>query len=252
MAKVLIVCGGTGGHLTPGIAIAEALSARGHACTLVVSRKKVDSRLIQNYPSMEFIEAPGAAFSFRPLVFLRFLWMQCCACIFAIHLLSKKKPDLILGFGGFLSAGIALPGFLRGIPFALHEANRVVGRSNRLLSRLADRVFLPVGVQLKGGRAVRILHVGLPLRKEFICMKKEVAREQLGIHPSEKLLVIFGGSQGASSLNEWAQVNCQALAEKGVSIYCLTGLRKELPCEVVSDTDSFGSVRSWFMPFSDT
>jgi UDP-N-acetylglucosamine--N-acetylmuramyl-(pentapeptide) pyrophosphoryl-undecaprenol N-acetylglucosamine transferase len=252
MAKVLIVCGGTGGHLTPGIAIAEELLLRGCACTLVVSRKKVDARLIRNYPNLEFVEAPGAPFSWNPLPLVKFLWVQTTAFIFALKLLSKNKPDLILGFGGFVTAGIALPGFLKGIPFALHEANRVVGRSNRFLSRFADRVFLPVGVELPHLHTEKIQFAGLPLRKEFVPMTREVAREQLGISPSKKLLVVFGGSQGAHSLNKWAQDCVGLLAEKGVSLYCLTGLRNEMPSEVVTETDSFGTVRSWFVPFSDS
>ena len=156
MSNVLIVCGGTGGHLTPGIAIAEELSLRGHACTLVVSRKKVDARLIQNYPRLEFVEAPGAPFSWDPEFLLKFIWAQFTAFIFAMRLISRKKPDLVIGFGGFLTAGVAFPAYLEGIPFALHEANRVVGRSNRLLSRMANRVFLPEGVALKSARPDQI------------------------------------------------------------------------------------------------
>jgi UDP-N-acetylglucosamine--N-acetylmuramyl-(pentapeptide) pyrophosphoryl-undecaprenol N-acetylglucosamine transferase len=251
MAKVLIVCGGTGGHLTPGIAIAEELAHRGHRCTLIVSRKKVDARLIRNYPTMEFIEAPGAPFSWRPMALVRFIWVQMTAFIFALRLLSLKKPNLILGFGGFLSAGIALPGCIRGIPFVLHEANRVVGRSNLLLSRFASKVFLPDGVTLPGLRSSKIHFAGLPLRKEFVPMTQETARELLGIKPSGKLLVVFGGSQGASSLNNWAKDNARALAERGISLYCLIGMNSDIPAETDFETASFGLVKAWYVPFSD-
>ncbi|MDA0347236.1 MAG: UDP-N-acetylglucosamine--N-acetylmuramyl-(pentapeptide) pyrophosphoryl-undecaprenol N-acetylglucosamine transferase [Verrucomicrobia bacterium] len=251
MAKILIVCGGTGGHLTPGIAIAEELTLRRHHCTLVVSRKKVDSRLIRNYPMMEFIEAPGAPFAWRPVALVRFIWVQITAFIFALRLLSQKKPDLILGFGGFVSAGIALPGCMKGIPFALHEANRVVGRSNRLLSRFASKIFLPKGVVFRGIQISKIQYAGLPLRKEFVPMIKETARELLGISPSGKLLVVFGGSQGASSLNNWAKDNAKALAERGISIYCLIGMNKDIPIETDFDTASWGVVKAWYVPFSD-
>ena len=252
MAKVLIVCGGTGGHLTPGIAIAEELLQRGHSCSLVVSRKKVDARLIQNYPAMEFVDAPGAPFAWHPVKLLKFVWVQLTAFVFALRLLSKVKPDLILGFGGFVTAGIALPGYVKGIPFALHEANRIVGRSNRFLSRFAKRVFLPDQVSISGVASERIQFAGLPLRKEFVPLSQEEARTKLGIQPSEKLLVVFGGSQGASALNQWAKESTGALAEKGVSLYCLTGLRNELPGEQAIETNVHGTVRSWFVPFSDS
>ena len=252
MAKVLIVCGGTGGHLTPGIAIAEELLQRSHTCTLVVSRKKVDARLIQNYPSLEFVDAPGAPFAWHPVKLFTFMWVQLTAFFFALRLLSRIKPDLILGFGGFVTAGIALPGWVKGIPFALHEANRIVGRSNRFLSRFAKRVFLPEEVTIPGIDASKIQFAGLPLRKEFVSMSQDEARKHLDIQPSKKLLVVFGGSQGASALNQWAKDSMQSLAEKGVSLYCLTGMRGENPGAQEIETDAHGTVRSWFVPFSDS
>ncbi|QXD23020.1 UDP-N-acetylglucosamine--N-acetylmuramyl-(pentapeptide) pyrophosphoryl-undecaprenol N-acetylglucosamine transferase [Opitutia bacterium ISCC 51] len=252
MAKVLIVCGGTGGHLTPGIAIAEELLERGHHCSLVVSRKKVDARLIQNYPTLEFVDAPGAPFAWHPVKLLKFIWVQLTAFFFALRLLSRIKPDLILGFGGFVTAGIALPGYVKGIPFALHEANRIVGRSNRFLSRFAKRVFLPDEVTIPGTDSSKIQFAGLPLRKEFVSMSRDDARKTLNIQPAERLLVVFGGSQGASALNNWAKESMDDLAQKGVSLYCLTGMRSELPGEQEIKTTTHGTVRSRFVPFSDS
>lgn len=252
MAKVLIVCGGTGGHLTPGIAIAEELLERGHHCSLVVSRKKVDARLIQNYPTLEFVDAPGAPFAWHPVKLLKFIWLQLTAFFFALRLLSRIKPDLILGFGGFVTAGIALPGYVKGIPFALHEANRIVGRSNRFLSRFAKRVFLPDEVTIPGTDSSKTQFAGLPLRTEFVSMSRDDARETLDIQPAEKLLVVFGGSQGASALNNWAKESMDDLAKKGVSLYCLTGMRSDLPGEQEIKTETHGTVRSWFVPFSDS
>ena len=252
MAKVLIVCGGTGGHLTPGIAIAEELLERGHHCSLVVSRKKVDARLIQNYPTLEFVDAPGAPFAWHPVKLLKFIWVQLTAFFFALRLLSRIKPDLILGFGGFVNAGIALPGYVKGIPFALHEANRIVGRSNRFISRFAKRVFLPDEVTIPGTDSSKTQFAGLPLRTEFVSMSRDDARETLDIQPAEKLLVVFGGSQGASALNNWAKESMDDLAKKGVSLYCLTGMRSDLPGEQEIKTETHGTVRSWFVPFSDS
>lgn len=251
MSQVLIICGGTGGHLTPGIAIAEELTVRGHHCSLVVSRKKVDARLIQNYPSMEFIDAPGAPFSWSPLALIKFVWVQLTAFVFALKLLSRKRPDLVVGFGGFLTAGIAIPAYVKGIPFALHEANRVVGRSNRFLSRFACKVFLPDGVTIGGLFDEKVIFSGLPLRKEFVGITQETACELLEIEPAKKLLVVFGGSQGAGSLNNWAETNSLALAQRGVSVYCLTGLTQKMPDEISIETTEHGIVKSWFVPFSD-
>ena len=201
---------------------------------------------------MSFVCAPGAPFSWYPIRLIKFLWVQCISFVFALKLLSRTKPDLILGFGGFLSAGVAIPACLKGIPFVLHEANRVVGWSNRILSRFADRVYLPAGVELPQLKPGHVFHAGLPLRKEFAPMNKEDARAQLKLTSIKKLLVVFGGSQGASALNKWAFENYPRLSEQRISVYCLTGLNNEFPEEVVLESASHGSVTSRFVSFSDS
>ena len=76
MSKYLISCGGTGGHLSPGIALAEGLAARGHEAVLLVSQKKVDSRLLEKYPHLRFERLPGTGFSLQPLQLLKCIWSQ--------------------------------------------------------------------------------------------------------------------------------------------------------------------------------
>ncbi len=251
MASIIIVCGGTGGHLSPGIALAEQLMRREHVCTLVISRKKVDARLIEKYPGLDFVEAPGAPLHFRPAALIRFVCHQSAAFFYAIKLLLLKKPDLVMGFGGFVTAGFAIPAWLMGIPFVLHEANRVVGRANRLLGRLATRIFLPPGLNLAEGRVRRIRHAALPLRREFQCMDKLAARKKLGIDEKGKLLVIVGGSQGAQPLNRWSRENAAALAEKGIALYCLTGMGHNPREPANHDTRNGETVAAHFVEFSD-
>ncbi len=251
MSKILIICGGTGGHLTPGIAVAEELLSRNHECILVISRKKVDARLIQKYPDLVFVDAPGAPFSFKPLSLIKFVCVQTLAFLFAFKLIWKEKPDLQMGFGGFLSAGFALPGTALGIPFVLHEANRVVGRSNRILSRVARAVFLPPELKYSGVSEHKVRFAGLPLRKEFQHLDKQTARARLGISDSGKVLVVMGGSQGASSLNEWALEHIQVLADMGVAVYCLTGQGKIQDEVVELTTPDHAIVKSYFKSFSD-
>jgi len=79
MSRFLIACGGTGGHLSPGIALAEGLNARGHETTLLISHKKVDARLIEKYPQLRFERIPGAPFTLNPVGFCRFVWEQSLA-----------------------------------------------------------------------------------------------------------------------------------------------------------------------------
>ena len=205
MSRFLISCGGTGGHLSPGISLAEGLVARGHRATLLISQKKVDARLSEKYPDLEFLRVPGTGFGWSPLALARCVVSQTRGFFYCRRLVRTAAPDGIVGFGGFTSAGIALAGWLRGVPVALHESNRVPGRAIRLLGRLATRVYLPAGIRLPGVRAAATRHGGMPVRQEIKRLPPAAARAALGLDPNQKVLVVFGGSQGAGALNEWVR-----------------------------------------------
>ena len=113
MSSFLISCGGTGGHLSPGISLAEGLVAQGHTVRLLISEKKVDGRLIEKYPHFEFIRIPGTGFSLHPVKFCRCCASQLKGFLFSLRLVKEKRPDGIVGFGGFTSTGVVL------VPFAI-------------------------------------------------------------------------------------------------------------------------------------
>ena len=179
MSKFLISCGGTGGHLSPGIALAEGLAARGHAAVLLVSQKKVDARLLEKYPHLRFERMPGTGFSLHPGQFLRCVVSQARAFVFCVRQVRAMRPDGLVGFGGFTSAPIVVAGRLLGVPVALHESNRVPGLAIRTLGRLAQRVYLPPGIRLPGIRPAATRHVGLPVRRDFTRQPPAAARAAL-------------------------------------------------------------------------
>lgn len=247
----LIACGGTGGHLSPGIALAEALHRRGHRTTLLISHKKVDARLCEKYSGLTFERVPGAPGGWRPDVFARFVWQQAKGVRFSLGLLNRLRPDAVIGFGGFTNAGIALAARWRKIPVALHEANRVPGRAIRVLSRFAERLYLPMGVRLRGRLGLLVRHTGLPVRSEIVRLTRAEARERLGIDPARKLLVVVGGSQGSEPLNRWVDAHLETLAHENVQVYCVTGLQRQQRETRELRTKAGGTVRAWFEPFSD-
>ena len=226
MSNYIISCGGTGGHLSPGIALAEGLAARGHVATLLISHKRVDARLIEKYPDLRFVRIPGSPFTLRPAGFVRFIVSQTKGFFFSLKLVRTLRPAAIIGFGGFTTAAIIVAGKFCGVPVALHEANRVPGRAIRLLGRLARRVYLPPGVDIPGVKAKVVRHVGLPVRKEIVRLPREEACVKLGLDSRKKVLAIFGGSQGATVLNDWARRELPLLAAGGIQLYCVTGLGK--------------------------
>jgi UDP-N-acetylglucosamine--N-acetylmuramyl-(pentapeptide) pyrophosphoryl-undecaprenol N-acetylglucosamine transferase len=251
MKRFLISCGGTGGHLSPGIALAEGLIAQGHQATLLISRKKVDARLIEKYSDFSFLPMPGMPFSWHPVKLGRCLMSQVQGFFFCLRLARTLRPDGIVGFGGFTSAPIVLVGRMLKIPVALHESNRVPGLAIRTLGRLARRVYLPVGIRLESIRARATRHVGLPVRREIIRVPAAAARAALGLEPNPKVLAIFGGSQGAGSLNDWARRELPMLAAEGIQVYCVTGLGKG-EAEVHELKSRTGaSIKAVFTPFCD-
>lgn len=251
MSKFIISAGGTGGHLSPGIALAEGLGARGHETLLLISQKKVDARLIEKYPHLRFQRMLGTGFVWHPWKLLRCLVSQARAFFFCVRLLRQTRPDAIVGFGGFTSAPLVLAAWVLGVPSALHESNRVPGRAIRVLGRLADRVYLPPGIRVPGIRAAATRHVGLPVRREFTRLPQAAARATLGLDANQRLLVILGGSQGASALNDWARTQLEFFAAEGIQIYCVTGLGKGREGTLTARSRTGEVVQAVFTAFSD-
>lgn len=251
MSKFVISCGGTGGHLSPGIALAEGLMNAGHTCKLVISDKEVDARLIRKYDNLEYVKLPGRGFSFLPLLFVQFILQQVRALLLSLRFLRSYRPDAVIGFGGFITVGIVCAAFMLRIPIILHESNRKPGKAIRLLSGFAQRIYLPEGMRLKGIPSRVIRHCGFPLRKEMRHIKKEEVGRKRVIEPHQKMLLVFGGSQGAVCLNTWVQDNFSQLAAENISVYCLTGHQNK-PLPNLEHRHSDGHVvQAIFEPFSE-
>ena len=251
MNRILISCGGTGGHLAPGIALAEGLISRGHTCWLLISKKKVDERLIRKYPNLDFVTVPGAPFSLHPFRLAAFIWNQAQGVVQAMRLICRLSPDLVIGFGGFSTVGIALAAFVRRVPLVLHEANRIPGRATRTLRRFACRVYLPTGVRLRKAPPETVRHYGCPVRREIRRLPLKSSREKLGVDTKGKMLAVLGGSQGATSLNAWVRDHFKFFADEGIHVYCLTGMSKGNAGVVQLQSRDGTPVRAHFVPFTD-
>ena len=252
MRNIVIACGGTGGHLTPGIALAQSLEEKGCPSWLFISQKGVDSRLSSKYPNLAFVPLPGAPLIKSPVGLARFGHGFAFSFLRAHRFYKKVGADALVGFGGFSSFGPAMAARARRMPVFIHEANRAVGKAVRFLAKRSTRLYLPEGMQLEGISSEIIRNIGYPLRKEFRRIPRERARKQLGIALEDRLLVVLGGSQGATSLNSWVKGNIERLAKEGISIYCLTGMNNESSGVIQMDgPKEQQSVTSRFVPFTD-
>jgi len=249
--KFVIACGGTGGHLAPGIALAEKLTGTGHSCHLFISKKQVDTRLINKYKNLDYVPVNGVGLSLHPVRFVKFLVTLFQSLVYTFNWLKHCKPDVVIAFGGFISVSVVIAAFFLRIPIVLHEANRVPGRTIKMMRKLAKRIYLPDGLQMRGVRSTRIKYLGYPVRAEIQKRDPEEARRALGLEPKGKLLVLIGGSQGASAFNQWVIDHFKQLAEAGIHVYCITGLGDGNEGVLEGTSKAGDKVRATFKSFTD-
>lgn len=220
MSRVLLACGGTGGHLAPGIALAQRLGARGSDTLLLVSRKSVDARMLARYPQLRF--RPGRGRGFGPGWMDRLLFAPSMVLAFldACWVVARFRPDALVCFGGFMSVGPALACWLAGVPVHLHEANLRAGKAIRVLAPLATSIHAPPSAGLSGAR---VQAGGFPLRDEIRPLDRAASRRALGLPSEGRLLLVVGGSQGAAALTRWSEAVAPALAGAACHLLCLTG-----------------------------
>jgi UDP-N-acetylglucosamine--N-acetylmuramyl-(pentapeptide) pyrophosphoryl-undecaprenol N-acetylglucosamine transferase len=230
--------------------VAEVLQRRGHVCLLLISQKQVDSALVEKYEHLNFIKTPGRAFAGGMLQRAKFFVSLLSGFVASRRMLREQAPDIVLLFGGFLSLGLGLAAQSKGIPVALHEANCHPGRAVRLIKHLSSRIYLPDGVRLRGVPPERIRYLGYPVRSEIKHLLKADAWKRLGIQVPNKLLVIIGGSQGASALNDWLTQNFVILAKAGISVYCVTGLGNSSKSTIHEIGKNGQDITATLVPFS--
>ncbi len=233
MSRFIILCGGTGGHLAPGIAVGQALIKAGHSASFVISNKQVDSRLISKYSDLDVIRAPGTAFSTNPVKLVKFFVELCKSVMLGMRTFSKKKYDVLISFGGFNSLGFSIAAWLCKVPIVVHEANRKAGKATRFLGSFAERIYVPYGVKIRNKDFSKIKYSGYPIRDEIRKYPSDICRQKFGFPKDCKLLLILGGSQGAAALNDWALSNFEELAKRNIDVLCVCGQGKSPGADVV-------------------
>ena len=220
MVRFAIACGGSGGHLSPGVAIAEGLTANGHECSLIVSQKDVDDVMSSYYSSFKCFKIPALPVKNGVKGIFKFLSSQFDSFRKCRKLL--KDFDCLIGMGGFTSVPAAMAAFSLKKKIALHEANRIMGKATKVLAPLADIIFLPEDVVFKSKRLnKKVINARVPLRNNIVKIDKSFAKESLGLQKEIPVITILGGSQGAKPLNQWAYENLMKLNREGFSVCCV-------------------------------
>ena len=243
--RVAIACGGTGGHLFPGIAVGDALIARGCEVMLLVSPKEVDQTAIKSAYGMEVESLSMIGLGRNPLKFgCKFLSStNSCRKLFL-----KNRPTAVLAMGGFTSLPPVIVGKMMGSKIFLHEANAVPGRAVRMLSSFADEVFVQFPNSLPRVLGTDVLATGLPVRAAIEPIPKADARTVLGLADDLPVLLIMGGSQGAEAINRVVIESLPYLVKllPKIQFIHLTGNRNSEP--IKSAYDALG-LRAVVRPF---
>ena len=198
--SIAIACGGTGGHLFPGLSVAEKLLHQDCAVTLLISPKEVDQAAVKSVSGMEIVTLPAIGLQRgNQIAFLKGFKKSYGA---ARKLFKTNPPDAVLAMGGFTSAPPILAGKRLGAQTFLHESNTIPGRANRWLSWVVNRAF--VGFQSAAIRLNnrKITVTGTPVRASFRSRDAAACRAELGFDPGRPMLLVMGGSQGATGINE--------------------------------------------------
>jgi UDP-N-acetylglucosamine--N-acetylmuramyl-(pentapeptide) pyrophosphoryl-undecaprenol N-acetylglucosamine transferase len=196
MSKIaLIMAGGTGGHIFPGLAVAEALRTQGWQVQWLGAPNSMESRLVPprgfTLQTIDFSGVRGKGLltlALMPLRLLKAFWQS-------IQVIRRVKPDVVLGMGGYISFPAGMMAVLLGKPLVLHEQNSVAGLANKVLAGVADKVFTAFPDVLAKGE-----WVGNPLRTEFLQQAEPAERFAQRSGPLN--LLVVGGSLGAKALND--------------------------------------------------
>jgi UDP-N-acetylglucosamine--N-acetylmuramyl-(pentapeptide) pyrophosphoryl-undecaprenol N-acetylglucosamine transferase len=216
----LIAAGGTAGHVRPALAVAEALRDRGVTVTFAGSPDRVEARLCPE-AGFEFDPFRVSGFPRRPgIALLRALGQALAAPFACSRILARRRPNVVLGGGGYVAGPMVLAARLRGIPTALTEADAHLGLANRLAAPFARRVFLAYDISGRRGDKYRV--VGRPVPAAHLRADRTRVRKELGLPPDAAVVGVFGALAGAKSLNEFA---VQTYGSDGPAVLHLSGER---------------------------
>lgn len=192
---MMVMAGGTGGHVFPALAVAEVLRDRNVAVTWLGTRRGIEAELVPEHGfPIDFIDVEGVRgrgamkLLKAPFVLMKSLWQS-------IGVIRNQKPEVVLGLGGFASGPGGVAARLLGLPLVIHEQNAIAGTTNSLLAKIASRVLEAFPGALPRGE-----WVGNPVRKDIEALPLQKEHEMTVERPLR--LLVLGGSLGATAINQ--------------------------------------------------
>jgi len=203
--RILIGGGGSGGHIFPALALYQSLKKKSDCDVFFVgSERRLDKRIFgKGSIRSAALSANKMPRGISPR-WIPFLFLLAVDCIRGFLITLRYHPSVVVGFGGYVSFPVVLSGWILRIPIVIHEQNVALGRANRKLVRITDRIALSFGesVDAVQERKERVRVTGNPTRNEVGRCARAEANRELGLDDRLFTILVLGGSQGAQRLNE--------------------------------------------------
>lgn len=199
--RILIVLGGTGGHIYPGLALGEKLRNRNNEVILVGGEGGIGERIARESGFSFFqIVGEGLVRKFSLKVF-RFLAKSIQGFFQSIQIFRSFRPDIAVGMGGYLGFSVVLAAKISRITCAIHEPNVLPGLANRVLAKIVDIIMVSFKETEKYFPSKKTFLTGSPVRQSILSCPKIEGLRKLDLVEGKKNILVFGGSQGARSIN---------------------------------------------------
>jgi UDP-N-acetylglucosamine--N-acetylmuramyl-(pentapeptide) pyrophosphoryl-undecaprenol N-acetylglucosamine transferase len=226
-ARIIISGGGTGGHIFPAIAIANALKSVQPNCEILFvganGRMEMEKVPAAGYP-IKGLNIAGLQRSLS-LSNLSFPFKVIGSLLHARKIIREFKPDVAVGVGGYASGPLLFVAALMGIPTLIQEQNSFAGITNKILGKRAKKICVAYEGMEKFFPKERLILTGNPVRKDILSMtgKKELAYAKFNLDPNKPVLLSIGGSLGARTINESLLDACDKLEKSGIQVLWQTG-----------------------------
>lgn len=223
--NIMVVTGGTGGHIYPALTLADALKSRGHEVAFIGNDHKMEADLV-----------PAAGFKFygiknqglvgNPLQKILILLAQIKPTLKSIKLLKQAQSEMVIGFGGYVSIPVGLAAAYLKLPLYLHEQNAISGTANRILQRFAQQVAVSYPTTINEFKAGKARFIGNPRGALF--KPQNDAKGffgDLNLDPNRFTILIVMGSQGSETINDYLKTMIPLVKDKAYQLIIVSGAK---------------------------
>ena len=199
--RIIIVAGGTGGHVFPAIGLAQALKAGNIQILFIGTKRAIEDQVKKRGYDVETL--PITVMSFKSIIQSFYSVAGLIGSFLkGFEIFWRVKPDVVVGFGGYVTGPILLAAKLMNIPTLIHEQNAIPGKANSLLAKFVNKITISFNRTKKYFKSDKVVLTGCPIREEFLDIEKEKALKFFDFDSNKFTILVMGGSLGSHAINQ--------------------------------------------------